>query len=183
MENLNWNQYNILLNSTNEIKPFSFNGKILLAKVIHIIDGDTIKVNIFIGKELKQFVIRMYGYDSPEMKTKNPIEKQYAIRSKNIISQLIFNKIVKLECFKYDKYGRILANVFIKLNQKIMNVNQFMIDNRLGYSYFGTTKITFEELYNKNYYKSYQKINIPKTFNYYEKSIFQKLFCCFQCCD
>lgn len=179
MENLNQYQYHVLLNSTNEIKPFSFNGKILLAKVINIIDGDTIKVNIFVGKELKQFVIRMYGYDSPEMKTKNPIEKDYALRSKNIISELIFNKIVKLECFKYDKYGRILANVFVKSFGKIINVNQFMIDNYLGYPYFGLTKIIFQELYDKNYYKSNQKINIPNTVHYYHKTIFQKIFCCF----
>lgn len=179
MENLNKHQYNILLNSTNEIKPFSFNGRKLLAKVIHILDGDTLKVNLFVGKELKQFVIRMHGYDSPEMKTKNHLEKEYALRSKNILSELILHKIVKLDCFKYDKYGRILANVFVKSNGKTINVNQFMIDNHLGYPYLGSTKIMFQKLYNENYYKCNQKINVPITFHYNRKTLFQKFFCCF----
>ncbi len=167
MEGLTKNQCDILSNSDKTIKPFTLAGRTLLAKVIDVYDGDTCKVNIFLYENvLKQFTIRMMGYDCPELRTKNVIEKKFGYRSKEIMVKLVANKLVKLECLDFDKYGRILGNIYIKDDKdNEICVNKFMVDNHLGYNYFGDTKVTFDTLLNSGYY-SETDIAIPNTKNY-----------------
>ena len=108
----------------------------------------------------------MLGYDSPEIKSKNMDEKTYALHSKNVLEQLILNKIVKIECSNIkDKYGRVLAIVYTKMNNQTLNVNNFMVENKLGYSYDGNKKLTFDEL--KNYYGEIRQFQL-ETKNFYD---------------
>lgn len=167
MEGLNRRQIDILTNSDKTIRPFTLAKRIVLAKVIDVYDGDTCKVNLFLhNNELKQFTIRMMGYDCPELRTKNITEKKFGYRSKEIMERLILNKLIKLECLDFDKYGRILGQIYIlDSNQRELNVNKFMIDNHLGYTYMGDTKITFESLLNSGYYKQ-EEVLVPITESY-----------------
>jgi endonuclease YncB( thermonuclease family) len=159
LEQLRW--------SDSSIEQFSFNGRNILGKVVSIYDGDTCKVNLFVGNDLKQFTVRMMGYDSPEMRTKNTTEKQCGNISKTVLIRLVEGHIVRLECLEFDKYGRLLANVFVRqANGDELNVNEFMISNHFGCSYLGGTKSTFDELYVKQYYKLDNNVAIPETFNY-----------------
>ena len=113
------------------------------ARVVDVYDGDTITIVMKHNKKLCKFKVRMYGYDAPEMKPSlsNPNrerEKEAAINAKNQLSSLILNKIVILECLQFDKYGRLLGNIYTMEN---LNVNEFMITNVLGcYIYNGETK-------------------------------------------
>jgi molecular chaperone DnaK (HSP70) len=112
MEKITNEQYARLLQTTKDIDPFSFDGKTVYAKVVEVYDGDTCKINMYLHANiLAKFTVRMMGYDCPEIKTKNSTEKKFAIRSKTILSSLILDKIVKLECLKFDKYGRILGRI------------------------------------------------------------------------
>lgn len=167
MESLSINQLELLQKSNNTIEPFSLAKRKLFAKVVDVYDGDTCKVNLFLHDcLLKKFTIRMIGYDSPELRTKNPIEKKYGHRSKDVIVKLIADKIVKLECLDFDKYGRILGQIYIHdNNQNEINVNNFMIHNHLGYSYMGDTKTNFDSLLNSGYYKE-ENIVVPVTQSY-----------------
>ena len=45
-------------------------------------------------------------------------------------------KIIKLKCYDYDKYGRILGEFIV--NGK--NINHEMINKKYGYPYDGGTK-------------------------------------------
>ena len=49
--------------------------------------------------------------------------------------------IVFVECLNFDKYGRLLANVFF---DKI-NLSEYLIKHKLAYHYTGDTKLTEEE--------------------------------------
>jgi endonuclease YncB( thermonuclease family) len=166
MEDITESDYNYLLNSTKDIELFSLNKRIMLGKVVDVYDGDTCKIVLFLGNGLKKFTVRMMGYDCPEMKTKNLIEKKFGQRSKKIFSEMIENRIVKIECLEFDKYGRLLGNIFLmKDTKEEFCINTFMVDNHLGFPYFGDTKKTFDDLLKEEYY--YEKnVDIPKTINY-----------------
>jgi micrococcal nuclease len=96
---------------------FNFKKKIFNAKCVKVYDGDTITVVFMIFGEFYKFNIRMSGYDSPEIRSKNPdniknaLEKKWAYESRDFLEGLILNKIVLLKCEDYDKYGRILGTV------------------------------------------------------------------------
>jgi endonuclease YncB( thermonuclease family) len=59
----------------------------------------------FLKSKLYKFSVRILGIDTPELKTKNVGEKELGIIARNALSDLILNKVVKLENVSYDKYG------------------------------------------------------------------------------
>ena len=56
-------------------------------KVVHIVDGDTIDVDIDLGFKtvLTKRRIRLYGIDTPESRTRNKEEKQRGLISKKYL--------------------------------------------------------------------------------------------------
>ena len=81
----------------------------------------------------------MSGYDSPELRTKDEEEKKAAIIARDVLKNKILNKIVDIHCGKFDKYGRLLGNIYYNKT----NINEWMITNNYGYIYNGGTKIKF----------------------------------------
>ena len=135
-----------LNNCTDECNLFTFNGEIHLAKVVKCYDGDTFYCIFMHDGRLQKFHIRMYGYDSCEMKpslsipSKERIElKRKAQLAKKRIEQLILNKNVYLFCLGFDKYGRILGNVKLNKDDE-KTINDTMLEEGHGSAYFGGTK-------------------------------------------
>jgi endonuclease YncB( thermonuclease family) len=173
METITSAQYKQLKESSKDIEMFTLEGRVVYAKVVDVYDGDTCKINMFLhGDVLKRFTVRMMGYDSPEMKTKDTTEKKFGIRSKTVLTKLVLNKVVKLECLEFDKYGRILGRIYLKNKEGLdFDVNSFMISNHLGYSYEGETKSKFNDLLTGGYYSmdSIEKVDhlvIPELVEY-----------------
>lgn len=117
--------------------------EISYGKVIKVYDGDTITIatQLYNGdvspkQELCKFNVRILGIDTPELKTKNVGEKELGIIARNALSELLLNKVVKLENVKYDKYGRILCNVFLDN----VNISEWLVSNKLAVVYNGGTK-------------------------------------------
>jgi len=109
--------------------------------VIKVYDGDTITVASklpYLGSPLYRFPVRLNGIDCPEMKSKNDTEKMVAKMAQQKLTELIYRKIVRLENVQTEKYGRLLADVYIDN----LHINKIMIDNRLAVSYDGGTKVT-----------------------------------------
>jgi endonuclease YncB( thermonuclease family) len=67
-------------------------------KVVAVSDGDTITV---LDRTHRQIKIRLSGIDAPEKK------QAFGQRSKQNLSGLVFNKEVRVEWHKRDKYKRI----------------------------------------------------------------------------
>lgn len=91
-----------------------------------------------------KYTFRTLGYDAPEMKpllsTPNRDKhKEMAIKTRNFFSDLVKDKIVKLKCGKFDKYGRILVTVY----SQGKCINDIMLQSGLVLPYDGKTKLEF----------------------------------------
>ena len=112
-------------------------------RVIKVYDGDSITVAARIpflkNDTLYRFSIRLNRIDTPELKTSNLIEKEYAIKIREKLSEKIMNKMVNINILKTDKYGRYLAEV----SYKKLNINNWLINNGYAVNYDGGTKNIF----------------------------------------
>ena len=123
----------------NRDNPSIFIPKIYSSYVIKVYDGDTITISAnlsWYSNTYYKFSVRFRGIDTPEMKSHNQDEKTAAVAANQALSNKILHKYVYLKDIKYDKYGRLLADVYYKGK----NMNQWMLDNRFGVPYDGGTK-------------------------------------------
>lgn len=114
--------------ATKSINPYQY-----WAKVIKVIDGDTIDCEVEIGFELTfKARIRLYGIAAPEIYgvKKNSLEYKNGVNSKKYLESLIpKNKWVEItvhQSAKREKYGRWLAVVY---DGKV-NINNEMVDKK-----------------------------------------------------
>jgi len=121
------------------VNKFTLQGLTKTAKVVKVYDGDTITVVFKHKDEYNKWNCRIYGIDTPELKTKNPKEKKAAILARDFLKDMILEKIVQIECLDFDKYGRLLTNVLY--DDK--NIIKIMIEKNYGKLYFGGTKEDF----------------------------------------
>lgn len=110
-------------------------------EVVKIIDGDTIDVFIDLGFNVFHIErVRLNRLDTPEVLTKDKNEKKYGMEAKAYVSNWIKNqKQMKIQTFKDDKYGRILAE-FIGDNGVCLN--DLLLNEGYAWPYDGEAKIT-----------------------------------------
>ena len=108
---------------------------------IKVYDGDTITIASKLPYEsslVYRFSVRLNGIDCPEIKGKSEDEKECAILAKKEVSDLVLNKIVILKNITTEKYGRILADVYVG----DVHINEYILSKRLAVKYDGGTKIS-----------------------------------------
>ncbi len=108
--------------------------------VIKVYDGDTITLASQLPgttEPIYRVHVRLSGIDAPEIKSDNDTEKALAHKARCALSDLIFGKVVILKNTGNEKYGRLLANVYLDN----LHVNQWMLDNRYAVPYDGGTKL------------------------------------------
>lgn len=100
--------------STVGTKAFSFDGQKILAFCTAVYDGDTITVEFpcFKTDELKKFKIRLHGIDTPELRSSDEAERKAAFVARDTLRSIVLDDVVLLDCHSFDKYGRILADVY-----------------------------------------------------------------------
>jgi len=109
-------------------------------KVIKVYDGDTITIASKLPYEnslIYRFSVRIKGIDCPEIRTNNLDEKEIALIAKNFVQDKCLNKIVELKNLSTEKYGRILADVFVE----DINIGNELIKNKLSVPYNGGKKL------------------------------------------
>ena len=109
------------------------------AEVIKVYDGDTITIATklpFPNSPLYRFPVRLNGIDCPEIKGSSEEEKSLAREARDKLSEMLLHKHVILANVGTEKYGRLLADVF--LDQ--LHINKWLIDNRYAVEYDGGTK-------------------------------------------
>lgn len=101
----------------------------IIGKVVGVADGDTITV---LDTTNTQYRIRLDRIDAPERR------QAFGGKSKQLLSSLIFGKIVRIKYEKKDRYGRILGVVF----RGDEEINLIMVQHGMAwhYSYFDNTE-------------------------------------------
>lgn len=129
----------------------SLAGKTMYARVVKVYDGDTITVVLPLFDSFYKYNVRIYGLDTPELRSKNTLLKYCAYRARDRIIELIDGNdleqivsLVYIECQEYDKYGRLLCNVYLDETREI-SITNVLIAEHLGYMYNGEKKLTEEE--------------------------------------
>ena len=124
-----------------------FHPHITHGKVIKVYDGDTITIATRLpnDKTIFRFSVRLRGIDSPEIHGKTEIEKALAVKSRDALSQLIYHKIIMLQNVEYEKYGRLLADIYLLGQETKPTINQWMLDQKYAVPYDGGTKMIPKE--------------------------------------
>jgi len=141
----------------NDVTEFSLNNKEFVGKIVDVYDGDTCKVVFYLKDELVKFNCRLYGINAPELKPlktkENRVEEiengkkakyklvsyccEYVdkIDDKNC-DQVIEcnNTLVKIKCYDWDKYGRLLVELF-KYDEEGICFNEKLIEDGLVKKY------------------------------------------------
>ena len=119
-------------------------------KLIKVIDGDTIDVDIDLGFGvwMRKQRIRLYGIDTPESRTRDLEEKKYGNAAKYFLSEWCETDNLSIKTHKDDrgKFGRILGEVWVDGT----NVNELMIKEHHAVAYFGQSKDDIEDEHLKN---------------------------------
>ena len=151
LSTLNKNDYDILNQFTSKTSKFSLNGYKTYAKCVHVYDGDTVHVVFKMpnSNECYKWIIRISGIDTPEIKSKNVNEKKTACEARDFLKSQILDKIIIIECLDFDKYGRLLGELYID-NRNDVSISKQMIEKGYAKAYDGGTKEGFAELDNIN---------------------------------
>jgi len=116
---------------------FPING----GRVIKVYDADTITIASklpYDSSPMYRLSVRLNGIDTPEIKGKgiSEEEKEAAKTARDFVSNLVLNKYVKLQNVQSEKYGRILADVYIG----DINLNELLLKEKYAVNYDGGTK-------------------------------------------
>jgi micrococcal nuclease len=122
-------------------------------KLINVVDGDTIDVEIDLGFDISIFKrVRLAGIDTPESRTSDKYEKTLGLESKAKLKQMLSGAtriVIKTEKpDSSEKYGRVLGWLYI--DDTNISVNDTLIASGYAWSYLGDTKVkNFDELIQK----------------------------------
>jgi len=109
--------------------------------VIKVYDADTITIASklpYPESPMYRLSVRLNGIDTPEIKGKDisDEEKEAAKVARDFVYNLVFNRFVRLENIQSEKYGRILADVYID----DIHLNEVLVNQRYAVKYDGGTK-------------------------------------------
>lgn len=138
-----------------DIKEFSLNGKEFIGKVVDVYDGDTCKIVFYLKDEIVKFNCRLFGINAPELKPLKTKENRLEEieNGKKAKHQLISycckcesvddnnceefiennNSLIKIKCFEWDKYGRLLVELY-ELDKE-ESINNKLIESGLVKKY------------------------------------------------
>ena len=133
-------------------------------KIIRVVDGDTVDVDIDLGFGvwLHKERVRIYGIDTPESRTRDLEEKRYGLAAKEFVKEFVRDKggsNIVLRTRKYDakgKFGRILGDIIVDN----VSMSETMIKEHHAVPYYGQSKEEIAEAHLKNR----KFVNLPNVF-------------------
>lgn len=113
-------------------------------KVVKVVDGDTVDVDIDLGFGvwLRDERVRIMGIDTPESRTRDKVEKVFGLAAKKRLKELLKNgAVLKTQVNKNGedmkgKFGRILGDFMVGDDM----VTDIMIQEGHCVAYFGGSK-------------------------------------------
>lgn len=146
--------------STYTQKPCEFVYRV--SSLERVVDGDTIDVTIDLGFDVcTRQRVRLLGIDTPESRTSDPEEKVFGLLSKKKLKEWCMKAVesedddveIELRCPERDsrgKFGRILAEVWVRDGKTWTNVNKWMCDEGYAVPYVGQNKDDVQALHMAN---------------------------------
>jgi len=144
---------------------FSLNNLKTYGRLVDIIDGDSLTIILPIYNDYFKFNVRLNGIDTSELHSDNDDLRHFAENAKNELVKIILQRdnltkneirkvlddnliVVWVECLDFDKYGRLLANVYCfnkETKEYDISLSQYLLSNNLAYNYNGGKKRTEDE--------------------------------------
>ena len=125
-------------------------------KILRVVDGDTVDVNIDLGfgMWMHKERVRMMGIDTPESRTRDKVEKKFGLASKQFVKdmmpvgskQVLKTQIDRSGEDKKGKFGRILGDFLIDGKK----LTETMIKEGYGVVYTGQNKDQVEKAHLNN---------------------------------
>jgi micrococcal nuclease len=115
------------------------------AKVLRVVDGDTAYVAFFVHGKPFKYRVRLAGIDTAEKKSTDEAEKVWALKAENKFRDWVGNELVWLKCQKYDKYGRLLVEIYSDEGGHTFSLNESLKELGLAYTYKGRKRTPFRE--------------------------------------
>jgi micrococcal nuclease len=127
-----------------------------------VVDGDTIDVAIDLGFDVcTSQRVRLLGIDTPESRTSDKEEKPFGLLSKKKLKEWCLKAVasekddieMEIRCPEADsrgKFGRVLAEVWVREDETWTNVNKWMCDNGYAVPYTGQNKADVQALHMAN---------------------------------
>lgn len=116
---------------------FSLEGYKTSGRIASVYDGDTVRIIFSFHRTFYKWNCRLAGIDTPELRTSNAKEKEYGYKVRDILREKILNKVVSVECGKFDKYGRLLVTITC---DEDCCVNKWLVENKYALEYDGGKK-------------------------------------------
>ena len=152
-------------------KKEKMNPYVYRAKILRVIDGDTVDIDLDLGFGIvyaKQRV-RLLGIDTPESRTRDLTEKFYGNLAKDFLKSLLqvgetYNLQTTLD---KGKFGRILGDFLVDDDVKVetpeVSVNQLMLDNHHAVKYRGQNKdeVESEHIENRKWLLENKGVQMP----------------------
>lgn len=138
-----------------EIEYFSFNGHECLVKIVDIYDGDTISIIFQFNQQYYKYRCRLCRINCEELHSSTSQKTEMANQSRIELARKILGEQVDLECkrnhlrellnnhtglnyckfYEFDKYGRLLIELYESENTDSPNLNDFLITQGLASPY------------------------------------------------
>ena len=77
---------------------------------------------------------RINRVDTPEIRTKNKKEKEYGKVVRDALREKILNKLVFVKCLDFDKYGRLLTEIYFNEDYNYENIDSMLKDIHLKFN-------------------------------------------------
>ena len=134
-----------------------FQGKQVIAKVVSVYDGDTLTAIFRLNQDPAsasasaplKYSVRLTGIDTPEMKPPKTTPNREALialakSARDFVITRTTGQLVMLDLQGLDKYGRVLARVYLTPTpDPAYCINDMLIQAGFAKPYAGGTKVTW----------------------------------------
>jgi endonuclease YncB( thermonuclease family) len=101
------------------------------ARVVRVIDGDTLELNIDLGFKttLEKERVRLLNIDTDELRGNDPVKKERARKAKKFVEDILppnTEVIIQTDKDRTGKYGRYLADVFVSYQGANCNLSELL---------------------------------------------------------
>ena len=117
-------------------------------KIIKVIDGDTVDVDIDLGFgiTLTDERVRIMGIDTPESRTRDKVEKVFGKAAKQALLDMLGKTSILKTQINRDgedmkgKFGRILGDFIVDRNGESISVVKALVEDGHAVDYYGGSK-------------------------------------------